>query len=791
MTFLSAPGDPNHKSQENQDDSQRARGEQIIIASHSTLLNQDTAQQLGPSLGLLHDDKVGSQPTDSKDVAILRRLKLAILEGQHPYFKANVDLSNLQDLVLTSGSRSAHCGAADVQESGLLDATMAQSNGQVISARLTPASCVGSPVPAAMDSRTGEGTNDSKMDDITNTQPGVAKMGAGDGMIVYPIQKVPMDSREPGAKPPTAAPGDLAFDNQPTTSNTLVQHTLLSPTTQESNSRESSHFRKFHQADGLLEFAHKENSSDTPTIIDPNEQQTQLEVQIKRESPPYQLSGSQPQGLDQSSSMSSFTSVSVMSTVLTSDDGGTSENSHIADADASGYNPKYGNRADYLRHQKARVKMLESIEEKNRRIVHRPEERPTTHKNLARLPENGIRRGTGPNVSPTRGRDHPSRMQTLPLPFRASDANTQGTSHASLRRTPPLDKALERPPPSFETSPRGRHRTSSFAQSPPGKYLPSRRPRDFSPSLDYRPQYLPYDDPRAARPRPVVSSPPRGSPPRETSAPRLATDRRSIDYNPFPRNESRSFDFRPPPPSPVFADRPSIAGSFGMDDDTTWASSARGTLRAPLPPPRNSPPPRDRDHTPFGSSSLPSNSNGYRPQGLPDPPSARYSTYEAPTRRADASWASPRDWDSAARSADSKPKLQDRLTMEPTWSRDGRDPRSREEDYGHCVLDNYEPRGDDLSHFRREASPPTPRYSEGFRAGFDRRNEMDEVIRPMKRSRPSDGYAPRGGPSADRVHYDLDSLPADYYGREPLGRVDDGYDRRPRPNYSDWANRPQ
>ncbi|KAG8714187.1 hypothetical protein FRC11_009487 [Ceratobasidium sp. 423] len=594
----------------------------------------------------------------------------------------------------------------------------------------------------AMASSDGKGT--SEVGPEKSPQPGTTSARLED------VNMANLDSSETseqsGGNSQDDSPGDPSSEIRRPSTQTLGRYVLHSPIGSESGSQTT----------------HKRKPSDTPTLVDSNDQTITSEVHVKIESPPYQLSGSQPQASDpSSSSMASFTSTA--STGLTSDEG-TAENALDIDTDLAGYNPKYGNKADYLRRQKARSKAIESIEEKNRRAGHRQDDKPG-QKSPVRPMDYGARRGKGPNVSPVRGRDHPSRTHALTS---ISDLNGQGNSS---RRTPPVD-AL--PSPSFQTSPHGRPPGSSFRPiSPPsGKYSVPRQSRDLSPTRDYRPQYhLPYDDPRSARPRPIVSSPPRGSPPRESPAPRTVIDSYS---NPYPRTETRSFDLRPV--SPIFSEGPRTAGSYSMDSDSNWP--AHGLPRTPHPPPpsRDSPPHTlTRDRTPFGSTTLPPNPNTtYRPQGLPDPPNARDNSYDAQSRRID--WSS-RDWESN-RSADSKPKLQDRFTMDSSWSRS---------------LDNYSsyslrdelsahPNDDYASRYRREPSPTAPRYAEGFRRGFSRPPEV-EGIRPMKRSRPDDGYMPHNGSGVERSRYELDGRPplGDYYRREPP-RADE-YEPRPRPPY--------
>ncbi|KAJ1304249.1 hypothetical protein OPQ81_005410 [Rhizoctonia solani] len=567
-------------------------------------------------------------------------------------------------------------------------------------------------------------------------------------------------SEQPGGNSQDDSSENPGPDNQRPPTQTLGRYVLHSPIESRSDS----------------EATHKRKASDTPTLVDSNDQSAEPEVNIKRESPPYQLSGSQPQPLEpSSSSMTSFASNSTTSTGLTSDDGGATETPPDTDTDLAGYNPKYGNKADYLRRQKVRSKAIESIDEKHRRTGHRQDSKPD-QKSPARPMDHGSRRANDPNGSPVRGLD-PPRTHTLTS---ISDSNEPGSS---LRHTSPLDGL---PPPSFQASPRGRPPASSFRPISPtsGKYPPPRRPRDPSPTRGYRSQYLPYDDdPRPARPRPIVSSPPRGSPPRESPAPRTAIDRQALDnYTSYPRTETRSFDLRPA--SPIFSEAPRAAGSYSMESNSNWP--ARAPPRAPPPPPsRNTPPTRDliRDRTPFGSAAIPANPNaGYRPQGLPELSNTRYNPYDPPPRRVD--WPA-RDWESANRPTDSKPKLQDRFNMDSTWPRDSLGSHSLDDYASRPLRDEFTSHLNDdyASRYRREPSPTASRYADGFRTGFTRPPEV-EGIRPMKRSRPDDGYIPRSVPGVERSRYELDGRPpaSDYYRREPPRR-DDEYEPRSRPPY--------
>jgi hypothetical protein len=443
--------------------------------------------------------------------------------------------------------------------------------------------------------------------------------------------------------------------------------------------------------------------------------------------------------------------------------------------------------------------MIESIEEKNRRLGRRSEER-SPHKSPPRQTDGPPHRGTELHDSPAHEPEYVPRNNTMPPPLRAPSLHTRGASPNGLRRTPSIDMSKDRlpPPPSIHQSSRV-SRTTSFSRTaspPPGRYIPPQRPREYSPR-DVRPQYLPYDEPISApaRPRPVVSSPPRGSPPREPSAPR-AVDRQAMESysNSFPRNEARSFDLRPTSSSSIFPDRSRDGGSFSMDREDTWSHSARGLPRAPLP--RDSPPRHgaNREHTSFGSSSLPANpSAGYRSQTAPDPPStARYTPYDPPARRpSDGPWPS-HDWD-ASRPPENKPKLLDRFTIEPTWSRNERDPRDeyvpRSDRDRDRDRDDFGPRPRERDGFRRE---PSPGYADGLRSGFRRPSDIEGGMRPMKRSRPDDGYDPRAGPGPERGRFDLDARPpvGEYYPHEPVRRPDDEYIPRTRPPYNSWNGPP-
>lgn len=784
-----------------QNGTQQINTEQLSTIAPTTPPPDPSVDSPEQSLGLLHNARLGYQKTDSKDIAILRRLKLAILEGQHPYFKANVDLSNLQDLVLASSvprvpdTIASSISRTELPTQAALDGVQTSTQSQD-DASLAPSVTVRTqaPVTANATSQNGKPAPGVLIGRPPISSASVSPLDEHSHDVEMRISELVetdqarMNSNDSGADiKPGTSPTNSNSDDQstrPTPSYTLGRHTLHSPVPSEPARGRS----------------HKRNISDTSTVLEANEKILEPPIIIKRESPPYQFSGSQETAIDPySSSMSSFASTTTTSTSLTSDNDANGadawENTGEGGSDLSGYNPKYGNKADYLRHQKVRVKMIESIEEKNRRLAQRPEE-SVPQKSPVRSTEAPVRRGSGPNTPPTREHEYPSRTPTMPPPPRAS-LHTRGASPSNLRRAPSLDNARERlpPPPPFQQSPR-RSQATSFSRPmspPPAKYSLRRRSREYSPPRDVR-SYLPYGEP-AARPRPVVSSPPRGSPPRESSAPRNS-DRQPLDgySTSFPRTESRSFDYRPPLPPSVFSDRPRENGSFSMDRDDTWAPSSRGPPRAPPPPPpsRDSPSRHDMNHerTSFGSSSLPANpSAGYRPQPLPDPPT-RYTPYDSSVRRPDATWTAPREWDSASRPPEAKPKLQDRFTMEPTWPRDELESRPRD-DYGtRPPRDDFPPRPRDefsSTRFRREPSP----YNDGLRSGFGRPSEI-EGMRPMKRSRPDDTYASRG-PGPERGRYDMDarSSTGDYYGREPPRRADDEYVPRTRPPYNGgWAGAP-
>ncbi|KAG8744503.1 hypothetical protein FRC10_010068 [Ceratobasidium sp. 414] len=710
----------------------------------------------GSFLGLLDDASAGYQATDSKDVTILRRLKLAILEGQHPYFKANIDLSNLQDLVLATDS--PHIANPTPQPDLPAGTALAkqkspslQDNGSLTS--LVSRSLVASAVNGQNNSKeAAESAVDERSHDVEmkNAEP----------------DRTPIVSKDFWASVSGESPCDTIISKTSGSSYTLGRYTLLSPIEPEPTNH----------------IGRGRSTSDASTVIDTTQQNPESIINIKRESPPYQLAGSQMLSKDlTSSSLSSFASTATTSTVLTSENGVDADTrTGDGSVDLSGYDPKYGNKADYLRHQKARVKMIGSIEEKNRRPGPRSEEKPQPKSPLHQTP-GPVRRGTGSQDLLVREPEYVPRTNTLPPPSRTPSMHVRETSPSGPRRGPAVDTAKDRLPPplSRRQSPR-RSQATSFSRptSPPlGRYLPSQRPRDYSPPRDIRPQYLPYDDPVSAptRPRPVVSSPPRGSPPRETSASRAA-DRQAMDDYPglLRRNEARSFDLRPASSPTVFADHPSSrdSGAFDLDRDGTWALPSRGLPRAP--PSRDSPPRHEaaRERTSFSSSSLPANpSAGYRPQSVPDLSSpTRYTTpYDPAGRRPDASWPS-RDWDTS-RVPEPKPKLQDRFTMEPGWSHD----RDRDRD-------DFGPRARERDGFRRE---PSPAYSDGLRSGFRRPSDIESGMRPMKRSRPDESYVSRGAPGPERGRFDLEGRPpaGEYYPREPVRGLDDEYIPRTRPPY--------
>ncbi|KAG9097948.1 hypothetical protein FRC06_006969, partial [Ceratobasidium sp. 370] len=661
-------------------------------------------------------------------------------------------LSNLQDLVLATASShitnpTPPAGSALAKQ---IDTTL-QDNGYLTSVVSQPS------VVSSANDQNSKGATESTVDkrshdvEMKNAEPNQTRTV----------------SKDFGTGVSGESPCDTIISKTSGSFYTLGRHTLLSPIEPEPTN---------HVGRGR-------SASDASTVIDTTQQNTESIIEIKRESPPYQLAGSQVLSKDPtSSSLSSFASTATSSTVLTSENGADADTSdNTGDGvDLSGYDPKYGNKADYLRHQKARVKMIGSIEEKNRRPGPRPEDRPQP-KSPSRQTPGPARRGTGSQDLPVREPEYVPRTNTLPPPSRTPSMHIPEASPSGPRRGTAVDTAKDRlpAPPSRRQSPR-RSQATSFSRpaSPPlGKYLPPQRPRDYSPPRDIRPQYLPYDDPVSApaRPRPVVSSPPRGSPPREISASRAA-DRQAMDDYPglLRRNQARSFDLRPASSSTVFADHPSSrdSGAFDLDRDGTWALSSRGLPRAP--PSRDSPPRHEtaRERTSFSSSTLPANpSAGYRPQSVSDlSSSTRYTTPYDPTgRRPDASWPS-RDWDTS-RAPEPKPKLQDRFTMEPGW------PHDRDRD-----RDEFGPRPRERDGFRRE---PSPAYSDGLRSGFRRPSDIESGMRPMKRSRPDESYASRGAPGPERGRFDLDGRPpaGEYYPREPARRLDDEYIPRTRPPY--------
>ncbi|KAG8701274.1 hypothetical protein FRC09_005455, partial [Ceratobasidium sp. 395] len=695
----------------------------------------------------------GYQSTDSNDVTILRRLKLAILEGQHPYFKANVDLSNLRDLVLTTAV-SNDTTSATLRSDLPIEAVLAgRTNNSLPDGGSFTSTLVGLAVKSEdnsngkIASEVDRRSHDTEMKSVESSQTQVVS------------KDFDLDARE-------ESPSDIKINSKATKSGsaiTLGPYTLSSP-------------KEMEPTNGI---GRERSNSDASTVIDATQQSSESTTGSKDESP-HQLGGSQALIKDPtSSSLSSFASAATSFTVLTSESGVDADASNKAagaDVDLSGYDPKYGNKADYLRHQKARAKMTGPTEEKSRRPAPRSEDRPPL-KSPPRQNQGPPRRGTGPLDLPVREPEYVPRTNTLPPPSRTPSLHVRDTSPSGARRGSAVDTAKERvpPPPSRRQSPR-RSQATSFSRpaSPPvGRYLPPQRPRDYSPSRDIRPQYLPYDDPVpvSTRPRPVVSSPPRGSPPRETSVSRAA-DRQAMDeYPSLPRrNEARSFDLRPASSSSVFADHPSSrnSGSFDLGRDDTWVLSSRGLPLVPSS--RDSPPHLDapRERTSFTSSSLPANpSAGYRPQPIPDLPSApRYTTpYDPGVRRPDPSWPS-RDWD-ATRPSETKPKLQDRFAIEPSYR--GRD------DFGPRERDG----------FRRE---PSPAYSDGLRSGFRRPSDIESGMRPMKRSRPDEDYLSR--PGSDRGRFDLDRPPADDYYPPRESRLNDEYIPRTRPPYAPWNGGP-
>ncbi|QRW07959.1 hypothetical protein RhiLY_06958 [Ceratobasidium sp. AG-Ba] len=701
-----------------------------------------TERRPGPPLGLLDDASAGYPATESKDVEILRRLKLAILEGQHPYFKTNINLSNLQDLILPAPV--PHINPALRLEIGPLGQPITQVEDTSSLNSTTPRSSTVGPPNGRIENPKRDATMDERSTDVEmkNIESDHAQIVSKD----FVAADLGPSYVSTTAKSKTAQSGS---------SYTLGRYKLLSPVESEFTNH----------------VGRERSTSDASTVIDSTQPTPKPVVEVKRESP----NGSQPLGKDRtSSSLSSFASTSTTSTMLTSESGvdtDTPGKPNDDEVDLSGYDPKYGNKADYLRHQKARVKMIESTEEKGRRPGSRSDEK-SQPKSPLRQTQTATRRDTGAQDLPIREPEYVPRAGTLPPPSRTSSVHIRDTSPSGVGRSSTMDLGRDRlPPPNNRQSPR--RSQASRPASPPGRYAPP-RPREYSPSREIRPQYLPYDDPVSApaRPRPVVSSPPRGSPPREVLPPR-ASDRQTVDEYPgsLRRSEARSFDLRPGSASSVFADRLGSrdSGVLEMSRDDAWGISSHGLPRPP--PSRDSPPHRER--TSFASSSLPANpAAGYRPQVASDLPSgSRYTTPYDPSLRRPETWAS-RDWD-GSRPPETKPKLQDRFTIEPTWPRD-------------IDRDEFGPRSRERDGYRRE---PSPVFSDGLRSGFRRPSDIETGMRPMKRSRPDEGYAARGAPGPERSRYDLDGRPAsDYYPRDPARRLDDDY--RSRPRYDSWAGSP-
>lgn len=198
---------------------------------------------------------------------------------------------------------------------------------------------------------------------------------------------------------------------------------------------------------------------------------------------------------------------------------------------------------------------------------------------------------------------------------------------------------------------------------------------------------------------------------------------RQSDGPESPRNDSRSVDPRPRPPSPDFSDRPGSAG---------------GLPPVPAPAPsRSSPPPRNlgRARTPFSSSTQPTDPPaGYRSKDRPEPPNTRYSPYN-PQPIGDPSWSTSRDRNPTGRLSDSKPKLQDPLKPDAARSRDTPDPQPRDSYPPRSIRDGTPPRPSEDYPSRYSREPTPPRHSDGL--GFSRL-AMVEGIRPRKRFRPND-----------------------------------------------------
>jgi hypothetical protein len=192
-----------------------------------------------PSLGLLDDADIGHQATDSKDVAILRRLKLAILEGQHPYFKANVDLSNLQDLVLTgSATRATNLiRQPESKETALAESTSAfTKDGTPPTANAVPHSPIAKVVNGhSKHNKSGAETSlDQRLHDfeMNNVESNESRMSSNDF----------------GADIPRGPASEKNLDSkniQPGSSYTLGRHTLMSPIERESASGTSLPFSVF------------------------------------------------------------------------------------------------------------------------------------------------------------------------------------------------------------------------------------------------------------------------------------------------------------------------------------------------------------------------------------------------------------------------------------------------------------------------------------------------------------------------------------------------------------------
>jgi hypothetical protein len=207
----------------------------------------NTKPYTSSTLGLLHDDEIGNHPTKSKDVAILRRLKLAILEAQHPYFKANIDLSNLQDLVLNPGSRPVGPGANQLST---LDSTVTQPSGYRRRNAPPALDDLGTSGPTILDYGNEDNSVKPQVSNEKSVQPSTTSAHMEDVSMASLDDSDKPESFD--VNPVNIASGDPDSENKRPATQTLGRYILHSPIRSDSDSRMSQDGPRVHYTHRLF-----------------------------------------------------------------------------------------------------------------------------------------------------------------------------------------------------------------------------------------------------------------------------------------------------------------------------------------------------------------------------------------------------------------------------------------------------------------------------------------------------------------------------------------------------------